>query len=62
MCVYGKPGAMSDMWKAGFDCLLARDLNDAITLYDPATGYTPEKGTTEIDENLQAVGIPRDNM
>jgi nicotinamidase-related amidase len=62
MCVYGKPGAISHLWKAGFNCLLARDLNDALTIYDPATGYTPDKGTTEIDENLQAAGIPNINM
>jgi nicotinamidase-related amidase len=62
MCVYGKPGAISHLWKAGFNCMLARDLNDAITLYDPATGYTPDKGTTEIDENLQDAGIPNINM
>ena len=62
MCVFGKPGAMSEMWKAGFNCLLARDLNDAFTQYDPVTGYTPDKGTTEIDENLQAGGIPCINM
>jgi nicotinamidase-related amidase len=62
MCVYGKPGAISYMWQAGFNCRLARDLNDALTLYDPAAGYTPDKGTTEIDENLQAAGIPNINM
>ncbi|MDR2763707.1 MAG: NPCBM/NEW2 domain-containing protein [Tannerella sp.] len=62
MCVYGKPGAISFMWKAGFDCLLARDLNDAITLYDPAAGYTPDRGTAETDENLQAAGIRNIHM
>ncbi|MDR2848707.1 MAG: NPCBM/NEW2 domain-containing protein [Bacteroidales bacterium] len=62
MCVYGKPGALSYMWRAGFNCILARDLNDAITLYDPDKGYTPDKGTTEIDENLQTAGIPNVNM
>jgi nicotinamidase-related amidase len=62
MCVYGKPGALSFMWKAGFNCLLARDLNDAFTRYDPATGYTPDDGTTEIDGNLQKAGITLVNM
>jgi nicotinamidase-related amidase len=62
MCVFGKPGAMSSMWKAGFDCLLARDLNDAYTAYEPERGYTPDSGTTEIDENLQKAGIPNVNM
>ncbi|MDR1382624.1 MAG: NPCBM/NEW2 domain-containing protein [Planctomycetaceae bacterium] len=62
MCVFGKPGAMSNMWKAGFRCLLARDLNDAFTHYDPVAGYTPEMGTAEINENLQKSGIPCINM
>jgi nicotinamidase-related amidase len=62
MCVYGKPGALSHLWKAGFNCMLARDLNDAFTHYDPAAGYTPDTGTTEIDENLQLAGIPLINM
>ncbi|MDR0844953.1 MAG: chitobiase/beta-hexosaminidase C-terminal domain-containing protein, partial [Tannerella sp.] len=62
ICVYGKPGALSYMWQAGFNCLLARDLNDAFTHYDPVTGYTPDQGTTETDENLQTAGIPVINM
>jgi nicotinamidase-related amidase len=62
MCVFGKPGAISDMWRAGFNCILARDLNDALTIYQPDKGYTPEKGTTEINENLQQAGIPTINI
>ncbi|MDR0749132.1 MAG: NPCBM/NEW2 domain-containing protein [Tannerellaceae bacterium] len=62
MCVFGKPGAISDLWRAGFNCILARDLNDAITIYQPDKGYTPERGTTEINENLQQAGIPNINV
>jgi nicotinamidase-related amidase len=62
MCVFGKPGAMSSMWSAGFNCMLARDLNDAYTTYEPDKNYTPDAGTTEIDENLQQAGIPNVNM
>jgi nicotinamidase-related amidase len=36
ICVFGKPGALSSMSQAGFNCYLARDLNDAFTHYDPA--------------------------
>ncbi|MDR2040882.1 MAG: NPCBM/NEW2 domain-containing protein [Tannerella sp.] len=61
-CVFGKPGALSKMWKAGFRCFLARDLNDAFTRYDPAAGYTPEDGTAEIDENLRQGGVPCINL
>jgi hypothetical protein len=42
--------------------MLARDLNDAFTQYDPATGYTPDTGTDEADENLQMAGIPNVNL
>ncbi|MDR0537358.1 MAG: NPCBM/NEW2 domain-containing protein, partial [Tannerellaceae bacterium] len=62
ICVYGKPGGMSEMWKAGFNCALARDLNDAFTTYDPHNHYTPDDGTTEINQNLQLAGIPSVNM
>lgn len=62
MCVFGKPGAISDMWKAGFQCLLARDLNDAFTDYNPEEGYTPDMGTAEIDKNLQDGGVLCLNM
>jgi nicotinamidase-related amidase len=62
MCVFGKPGAMSSMWSAGFNCLLARDLNDAFTAYEPDKNYTPDTGTAEIDENLCKAGIPNINM
>ncbi|MDR3232806.1 MAG: chitobiase/beta-hexosaminidase C-terminal domain-containing protein [Planctomycetaceae bacterium] len=62
ICVFGKPGALSFMWKAGFNCMLARDLNDAFTQYDPATGYTPDAGTDEADKNLQMAGVPNVNM
>jgi nicotinamidase-related amidase len=62
MCVLGKPGAMSSMWSAGFNCMLARDLNDAFTAYEPDRNYTPDTGTTQIDENLQQAGIPNINM
>jgi nicotinamidase-related amidase len=62
MCVFGKPGAMSPMWKAGFNCILARDLNDAFTAYESSSGYTPDDGTAEIDGNLQTAGIPNINM
>jgi nicotinamidase-related amidase len=58
MCVFGKPGALSSMWSAGFDCLLARDLNDAYTAYEPERAYTPDTGTEEINDQLQKANIP----
>ncbi|MDR3234221.1 MAG: isochorismatase family protein [Planctomycetaceae bacterium] len=57
MCVFGKPGALSHLWKYGFKCYLARDLNDAFTNYNPAANFTPDDGTAEIDKNLQDAGV-----
>jgi len=62
MCVFGKPGAISPMWKAGMKCYLARDLNDAFTTYSPSDGYTPDDGTSDIDANLQEAGVQNINM
>jgi nicotinamidase-related amidase len=62
MCVFGKPGAMSSMWSAGFNCMLASDLNDAFTAYKPEISYTLDIGTAEIDENLMKAGVPNINM
>jgi nicotinamidase-related amidase len=62
VCVFGKPGAISNMWRAGFDCMLAGDLNDAYTAYEPARNYTPDMGTAAINENLVKAGIPNVNM
>ena len=58
MCVFGKPGALGPMWQAGLDCLLARDINDALTSYFPDKGYTPDMGTDEINANLEIGGVP----
>ena len=62
ICVYGKPGALSHLWKAGFNCMLAQDLNDAFTHYDPASGYTLDMGTAETDDDLIKAGVPCINM
>lgn len=62
ICVYGKPGGMSEMQKAGFRCFLARDLNDAFTHYNPNENFTPDDGTSQTDKDLQQGGIPCINM
>ena len=58
MCLYGKPGALKYLWQTGLKCMVAGDINDAFTTYDPDQGYTPDKGTRQIDEDLQRAGIP----
>ena len=42
--------------------MLARDINDAITSYNPATGFTPDKGTQQTDEDLERAGVPTINV
>ena len=62
MCLFGKPGALKYMVQAGLNCMLARDINDAFTSYDPASGYTPDRGTQQIDEDLERAGVPTINV
>jgi hypothetical protein len=62
MCLFGKPGALRYMADAGLVCWLGRDINDAFTHYDPATGFTPDRGTQQTDEDLERAGIPTINL
>lgn len=62
ICLYGKPGALQYMWQAGLNCMVARDINDAFTHYDPATGFTLDKGTQQTDEDIERSGIPTINV
>jgi len=62
MCVYNRSEGLSSMYSAGMDCMLARDLNDAFTNYNPGTGYTPDDGTAQVDRDLEMVGIPTLNF
>jgi nicotinamidase-related amidase len=57
MCVFKKPGAMNSMFQAGFNCVLAKDLSDAFTKYDPGSKYTPDSGAAETARNYAAAGI-----
>jgi len=57
MCVFGKPGALAPMKRAGFKVFLARDLNDAFTRYDPQRAFTPDTGTGIINQNLADGGV-----
>lgn len=62
MCLYGKPGALKYLWQTGLTCMVARDMNDAFTAYEPDKGFTPDKGTQQIDEDLERAGIPLINV
>ena len=62
MCLFGRPEALQAMYGAGLDCMLARDLNDAFTHYDPTAPFTPDDGTARIDDDLERAGIPTINI
>jgi hypothetical protein len=62
MCVLGKPPALRNMYTAGLSCMLARDITDACTWYDPKTGFTPDKGTARVVADIEKSGIPTINM
>jgi hypothetical protein len=62
MCLFNRPEALQAMYSAGLDCMLARDLNDAFTHYDPSVPFTPDDGTARIDDDLERAGIPTINI
>ena len=62
MCLFGKPPALRNLYAAGLECCVARDLNDAFTHYDPAGGFTPCHGTAHIDRDLERAGIGTVNL
>jgi hypothetical protein len=57
MCVYNRTEGLSSMYATGLECMLARDINDAFTNYNPQTGYTLDDGTAQVDRDLEGVGI-----
>ena len=62
MCLFGKPDALKAMHSAGFDCAVARDINDAFTGYFPEKGLTPDHGTEHTDDDLERAGVPNFHM
>jgi hypothetical protein len=61
-CVLGKGPAIENMYDAGLRCILARDLTDALTRYDPKTGFTPDIATSEAVANLEKSDVPSINL
>jgi nicotinamidase-related amidase len=62
ICVMGKPEAIRNMASGGLNCILARDLTDAFTHYDPEAAYTPDDGTAQTVADIERAGIPSINM
>ena len=62
LCVMNKPEGIAAMTAAGLKCILARDLTDAETFYDPDLGITPDTGTEKDIADVERSGIPTVNM
>ncbi len=62
LCVMNKPEGIAPMTSAGLKCILARDLTDAETSYDPDTGFTPDLGTEKDIADVERSGIPTINI
>jgi len=62
MCVMGKSVGMVPLMRTGLTCILCRDITDAYTDYNPATGYTPDKGTAEVVAHLERHLLPTVRM
>lgn len=53
VCTTGKPVGIRTMANAGLRCVLARDMTDGISGYDPAAGHHPDGGTEEIIRQIE---------
>jgi hypothetical protein len=62
LCVMNKPEGIAPMTSAGVRCILARDLTDAETMYDPEKAFTPDLGTETDIADVERSGIPSINM
>jgi hypothetical protein len=61
-CILDRPEGMRRMTGAGLTAVLARDVTDALTYYDPATGFTPDDGTAEVIADIERGGLPSIDM
>ena len=53
VCTTGKPVGIRAMANAGLQCILARDMTDAISGYDPATNHHPDNNTLEVIATIE---------
>jgi hypothetical protein len=62
ICLTHKPVGLRFMHEAGLDCSVARDLVEGWSKYDPASGFTPDRGTALEVIDLERAGVPTLNM
>ena len=53
VCLLGKPMGLKAMKSAGLRCVLARDMTDAHSGYDPAREFTPDLNTAQVVEHFE---------
>ncbi|MBX3239960.1 MAG: NPCBM/NEW2 domain-containing protein [Chitinophagaceae bacterium] len=58
ICISEKPEGLTYMYGAGLETIFARDMAFAMTVYNPATNYTPSKGNEQAADDLERAGIP----
>lgn len=53
VCTTGKPVGIRAMANAGLNCILARDMTDAISGYDPASNHHPDATTEAVIATIE---------
>jgi hypothetical protein len=53
VCTTGKPVGIRAMANAGLQAILARDMTDAISGYDPRSGHHPDDGTRDVVAQIE---------
>lgn len=53
ICTTGKPVGIRGMANAGLHCMLARDMTDAISGYDPESGHHPDQNTLDVIAQIE---------
>jgi len=61
-CVMAKAAGAVYMAEAGVSVIIARDLTEAVTKYDPEQGYTPDDGTTQSVAAIERASMPTIDM
>jgi hypothetical protein len=62
ICLLGKSIGLRNMKRAGFHCILARDLTDAHGKYDPSAGITPDQFTAQVVAHFEKYLSPTINF
>ena len=55
VCTTGKPVGIGPMMRIGIQSILARDMTDAISGYNPSEGQHPDRGTKEVIQQLESI-------